>query len=644
MSTNRLANVISRDLFILEDESNPRGSKVDHILPSTILDQVYDDQSPTNKTLRQILEELRQEIITGGRGNIVFPVTTVNGRDGDVVLTKKEIGLGRVDNTADIDKPLSVPQREAVKNMLDTYNFHVNFQELYDHIMDTSNPHDVTLDQINNNDNLTNFIKHYISLHNYSNNTTVHMDIRRSLSKLWNLVDDINNGLEDRIGSVLQTIDDHILDDSAHHAIFEKKEDISNKMLSFSTTVNNDHTKYPSTRAVVEFVADRLLSFKDTLPNVQNWIDDIKVIDNIDDLPTPSVKYYRKAFFIRKTHDSFSSVAICRLNPDNTYSWDISNMGTYWKFNQSHFTDTTDGLSINMQSVINAILDKNGALDKSLADTLKDYYTKKQIDDFHLVNEIKILPGTMDGTIRYYINNDMTTMSDDVFIPGLKRLAYLEWVTENELWDNSVRSNHILSDSIETRHIQDKAVIPDKISCKWGYLIGNTTNPGTTTSHEVKLTELADVLRPLIGGWPDPTTPGGNPWYDAISDQIMHPHVWVPDIEYDLKDKSYARRFVGTISSLPNMDTKTLLSIDLKTDEYKIIDAGGSWMYQSDPEEWTIFGGSNITGHTFATVTMTASGLYLETISIGDRMNAPFDIWVKYVKKSEVQDGTVQYK
>ena len=297
-----------------------------------------------------------------------------------------------------------------------------------------------------------------------------------------------------------------------------------------------------------------------------------------------------------------------------------------------------------MGGVFDALMSDHGVFDTSLSNILSNYYTRNQIDDLHFVREIKIVPGTMDGTIRYYINNDMTTMSDDIYITGLKRLAYLEWVTENELWDNSVRSNHILNNSIETRHIIDQAVIPDKIKCRCGYLIGNTNNPGTSISHEVKLTELADVLRPLIGGWPDPNTPGGNPWNDILNDYLMHPHVWKTGVEYDLNDKSYAQRFTGNISVLPNMDMRTLLTDTINTNEYKIIDAGGSWMYQSDPQEWTILGGSNITGHTFATVTLKSTGLYFETISIGDRMNAPYDIWVKYVKKSEVEDGVVQYK
>lgn len=635
MNINRISFDSKKDLFILEDESNPRSSKAEKIYPSTILDQVYDDQSPTHKNLREILEDLKQEILTGGIGNIVFPVTSVNGQDGDVILTKKEIGLGRVDNTADIDKPLSVPQRNAVEDMLNQFDFHVNFQDLYDHMKDTNNPHGVTLDQINTDNVLEEFVKNYIGLHNYSTDNTVHMDIRKSLSKLWNLVDDINNGLEDRIGSTLNAIDEHIVDEHAHYDLFDLKEDVSNKVSNFSATTSCDYTKYPSTKAVVEFLNTHLNEFKESLSTEQH-IDDIQVINSISDLPVASQKYYHTAFFVNNTDNSYGAIALCKLLANNKYSWSTVELGIFTKYDPTYFKDGINGLSLNLTGVLNSLTGDKGLFDKSLKDILSNYYTMPQIDAFNFINKLNIVPGTMDGTIRYYVNDDMSTMSNDVNVTGLKKLAFLEWVTENELWDNSVRSNHILNNSIETRHIIDEAVTPDKIKCRWGYVIGNSDNPGTSTSHEVKLTELADILRPLIGGWPDPNTPGGNPWNSIIDDYIMHPHNWTPGIEYDLKDNSYARRYTGEISVLPNMDIRTVLSNDITTNDYKIIDAGGTWMYQSNPEEWTILGGSNITGHTFATVTLTSAGLFFETISIGDRMKAPYDIWVKYVKKSEI--------
>lgn len=648
MSSKRIDQSVPRDLFVLEDEDNPRRSKATRVYPPTILDQVFDQLSPTKETLREILENLKQEIITGGKGNIVFPVVTVNGKDGDVIIIPNDIGLGRVDNTRDMDKPLSIPQKEAIMSILKEYDFNINLEDLYNHIMNMNNPHGVTIEQLNTDDMLASFIKKYIDMHNSSTRDNIHMDIRRSLSKLWNRVDDIDNSLEDRIHNVLECLDEHLEDENAHFDIMSKKEDIVNKVKAFSLESNNDHTKYPTTKAVVEFVANRIAEYENSSPDINNWIDDIKVIDDRSQLPSPSFKYYRKAYFIRNGVTSYHEIAICRIDANNkTYSWDISQMGSYSKFNDNHFVDTIDGLSINMSSVVDAILDENGALDSSLSKILEDYYRRDQIDEFHFINEIKIIPGTMDGTIRYYINNDLTTMSSDVAVSGLKRIAYLEWITENEIWDKAIHSRHIIDRAVETRHIQDKAVTPEKLSCEYGYMLGNTINPGSTDVTPVKLMELADQLRPLIGGWPDPNTPGGNPWYDMISDQIIHPHLWTTGIEYSLGDKSYAQRFIGTISVVPNMDIKTLLTNSINIRDYKIIDAGGTWVYQSDPEEQTILGGSNITGHTFGTVTMDKNGVYFETISTGDRFEAPYDIWIKYTKNSEmeeIEDGRYQHK
>jgi hypothetical protein len=252
------------------------------------------------------------------------------------------------------------------------------------------------------------------------------------------------------------------------------------------------------------------------------------------------------------------------------------------------------------------------------------------------ITSISIVTGTMDGHIRYYINDDMDTMSEDIKVAGLKRLAYLEYVTENELWDQSVHSRHIRDRAIENRHIQDMAVTPEKIRCNNGYIIGNTIDEENPKANEISLLDLANILRPLIGGWPDPTTPGGNPYYQQIAMQIMHPQLWKPNKEYDLGDYSYGARFCGTISCIPNMDIKTVLTPNMTTaNGHRIIDAGGAWVYQSSPLCWTILGGSNITGHTFATVTMDNRGLYLESISTGDRIDAVYDIWVKYVKVDE---------
>lgn len=495
----RLADNLMRDLYVLEDESNPRGSKVYTIWAPTVLDQVFDQLSPTNKTLREIIADLRQEIITGGRGNIVFPVTSVNGKTDDIVLTPSDIGLGSVDNTRDMDKPLSVPQREAIMAILKEYDFNVDLHDLYEHLRDTNNPHDVTLEQINKGDVLTDFINRRIAAHNLSTKNGTHADIRRSLSRLWSLVDNINGSVEERISTVLGTVDEHYSDESAHADLFMKKEDVANKSMLFSAAIDNDHTKYPTTRAVVEFMGRQLMEFRETLPQVHDWIDNIQVIDTRDQLPDPTPDKLRRAYFIRKGATSREEIAICRLSSDGrSCSWDISQMGSVSQFNQEHFEESADGLSIKMNCIIDAIMSEHGLLDKALEDILSHYYTIDQINDINFVRSIDILPGTMDGTIRYYVNGDRNTMSKDVEIPGLKRLAYLEWVTENELQEQSVHERHILTNAVETRHIKQGAVTPNKISCMVDHIIGNTKDSPEGIAHEISLEALAKSIAPYL--------------------------------------------------------------------------------------------------------------------------------------------------
>ena len=638
INNRRVNGSIRRDLYVLEDENNPRTSQAENVLPSTILDQVYDDQSPTKKNLREIIEELRQEIITGGRGNIEFPVTSVNGMMDDVVLTKKDIGLANVDNTKDIDKPLSSPQKNSVMELIKNYDFKVNLDELYQHLMDTDNPHDVTIDHINKDDALASFIKQYIGLHNISQNATVHADIRDSLRRLWSLVENINGTVEEKVEIMLRYLDDHLKDENSHIDMFNKKENTSNKVLEFTSTTNVDHTKYPSTRAVVEYVAKKLVEFNDDLPDLKQWIDDIKVVNTRNDLPKAGINTFQTAYIIRYGNDSFIEIAICRLNPDNkTYGWDISHLGTYGKYNENHFTNSPEGLSLKLSSIVDAILDEHGALDNTLSETLKNYYTSSEIDDFKFIHSIKMIRGTTHGTIRFYINDDISTMSDDIYVAGLQRLAFLEYITENELADKAVHSRHIMEKSITRDHLRERLFTPSFIECEHGFVIGNDQDSENPTANAISLQQLAEYLRPLIGGWPDPTVPGGNPWYDRLSVQLMQTHNWLPGVEYSFGNGGYGIRFTGTISCLPNMDHKLTLSQNMTTATgFQIMDAGGSWMYQSEPDiEWTILGGSNITGHTFATVTMDKHGLYLESISTGTRIDAPFDIWVKYIKTED---------
>ena len=85
-------------------------------------------------TLRLKLEELLEN-------KKVDKTIKINGYslNKDVNITKSDVGLGRVDNTSDTEKPISKATQEALNNVSSSLNNHKE---------DTSNPHNVTAAQL----------------------------------------------------------------------------------------------------------------------------------------------------------------------------------------------------------------------------------------------------------------------------------------------------------------------------------------------------------------------------------------------------------------------------------------------------------------------------------------------------------------
>jgi len=88
--------------------------------------------------------------ISSSIGAITYPVTSVNGQTGAVTIAKADVGLGNVDNTSDLNKPVSNATATALSGKSDTNHLHTGVYEpansnIQSHISDvTSNPHNVT--------------------------------------------------------------------------------------------------------------------------------------------------------------------------------------------------------------------------------------------------------------------------------------------------------------------------------------------------------------------------------------------------------------------------------------------------------------------------------------------------------------------
>ena len=76
------------------------------------VDNTADLDKPVSTAQRVALDQKQNNLVTGAN------LKTVNGQDllgaGDVAITKGDVGLANVDNTSDADKPVSTAQREAL--------------------------------------------------------------------------------------------------------------------------------------------------------------------------------------------------------------------------------------------------------------------------------------------------------------------------------------------------------------------------------------------------------------------------------------------------------------------------------------------------------------------------------------------------
>lgn len=339
-------STLLRDLYILEDENNPMGSKADKVYPKTVLDQVYDDQDPDKKDLRTIIEELKHAIATGGEYVIEFPVKSVNGKYGDVTISKADLGLSNVDNTRDIDKPLSDPQRQGVLAILSGYDFSglldAVYQYINEHKLDHSNPHAVTYDQINATGEVTEAIEDLINTHDQS--LTAHQSILENIAGIQDDFSDLERVVDDRIDAAENAIVNHSTDAHAHEELFDRKQNAADKV-PIVTPENTTYDHYPSVRAMTDYVASAIADYINT-HDIGVGITDIHVVATRSNLPSPGQALLKTAYFIIVGNHGTIELAICRRS-GNSFIWDYSDLGTYGKYDDRYFAHgNPNGLSL----------------------------------------------------------------------------------------------------------------------------------------------------------------------------------------------------------------------------------------------------------------------------------------------------------
>ena len=322
------------------------------------------------------------------------------------------------------------------------------------------------------------------------------------ISNLSNTVDQIEGRVDDKLGQYNVLLGNHIEDPAAHQSIIDEKENRENKV----PVIGDDSTyeQYPSARAVVEFVAAKLVEFASQFNNVENWIDNIQIVQAREDLPSANLQSYRKAFLIRHGLNNTTELAVCRYQ-NSAYYWDYSTFTSHAEFDMNYFVETNSGLSINTSTIANIVMHDQSIVDyisttvgDIIPSMMGNYYTKEEIDARGDLYKIDIIPGTEDGSIRYYVNNDQTTMSPDIFIAGLTKIAFMNKLTADELADGCIEYRHILNRAVKGNHIDEKAVESSHLKAPYMTVFGNLDDSSTNRVQDVPVNHFAEVIGPYI--------------------------------------------------------------------------------------------------------------------------------------------------
>jgi hypothetical protein len=250
-----MANIIIDKLHqILKRRIDPDNTNSDYyeIWPKVLIEDVYTDTSMSTNLISE-LEYIKRLIDDSLSYNI--PVLSVNGRTGNVVITKNDMGLRYVNNTSDASKPISNPQQAALdlyrqQLLLQIASLSTSAEEYSDHIANHNNPHNVTKMQMGlgnvENISIVTTVNDAITTHDTS--STAHADIR---TQLTTAINDIN-ALTSQIANIITTIQPQINS-------------------SITTEINAHNNNIGSHQYLLNRLASAEETLSDIITNYQNW-------------------------------------------------------------------------------------------------------------------------------------------------------------------------------------------------------------------------------------------------------------------------------------------------------------------------------------------------------------------------------------
>ena len=275
------------------------------------VDNTSDINKPVSTAQQAALDKLKSDLesIIGSTGTDLS--AHLKDFDNPHKVTKDQVGLGKVDNTSDLEKPVSVATQEAinaVQSNLDKTNI-----SLENHIADKKNPHEVTKEQVglgnvDNTSDLDKPVSHYQQDALDELERRLQGSIDGSGSDLSAHISDFNNPhkvTKDQVGlgNVDNTADkDKPISDATQKALDSIKTETNTIIETHIADKNNPHEVTKEQIGLGEVTNDAqvkrsemgvaggvaTLDQEGKVPSSQlpSFVDDVIEVDSYDNLPT----------------------------------------------------------------------------------------------------------------------------------------------------------------------------------------------------------------------------------------------------------------------------------------------------------------------------------------------------------------------
>ena len=543
------------------------------------VDNTSDINKPVSIAQQAALDKLKSDLesIIGSTGTDLS--AHLKDFDNPHKVTKDQVGLGKVDNTADLEKPVSVATQEAinaVQSNLDKTNI-----SLENHIADKKNPHEVTKEQVglgnvDNTSDLDKPVSHYQQDALDELERRFQGSIDGSGSDLSAHISDFNNPhkvTKDQVGlgNVDNTADkDKPISDATQKALDSIKTETNTIIETHIADKNNPHEVTKEQIGLGEVTNDAqvkrsemgvaggvaTLDQEGKVPSFQlpSFVDDVIEVDSYDNLPTTGEA--GKIYVTKDTNLTYRwsgsryieiSASLALGETSSTAYPGDKGKETTDKVN-THVADLNNPHQVTKEQVGLGNVDNTSDLDKPVSNATQELVdnTKKELEDLITSNE-----GGLDNHIKDF-NNPHQVTAEQV---GLGNV------------DNTSDKDKPLSDAAKEAINEVKTLITSSGTDLSNH-IKDYTNPHRVTAEQVGLGNVnntSDLDKPISNA-----TQKELDKLDAKIDKINTDQG--TDLSAHLRDFSNPHKVTKEQIGLGNVDNTADLDKPISTATQKAID------------------------------------------------------------------------